>query len=405
MFLKRKSLEKAAEILKETQILYINGIRQCGKSTLAMQLASQFGLEYLSFDSPSILAAAQHDPQAFIENIKSNIVIDEVQMAPEIFRNLKIFVDEQRRKNADQQLKILLTGSANILLLPKLADSLVGRMQIMTLYPFGYSEFSNSTFLNDAFSGNFRLQNHNRRDIIPMIRKATFPELSINLKANASRWFDAYLTTLLTRDIREITNIARTSDMYTMLKILAARTGSLINESSLARDCNMNLMTFRRYRNILENMFVIQRAFPWFRNIGKRFVKSTKNYFTDTYMLCNILGVDLLTIQQKDPILFGQILENFVFTELIKNMDEQMRLFHFHTSDNKEVDFVLEKNNGDLVGIEVKSKSSVSEKDFEGIRELKNSAGSSFKCGIVLYLGNSTIPFAQDMFAVSMQML
>ena len=326
-------------------------------------------------------------------------------MAPEIFRNLKIFVDEQRCKKADQQLKILLTGgAANILALPKLADSLVGRMQIMTLYPFSHSEFSNSTFFNDAFSRNFKLQNHDKTDIIFMIRKANFPELSLNSDANTSRWFDAYLTTLLTRDIREITNIARTSDMYTMLKILAARTGSLINESSLARDCNMNLMTFRRYKNILENMFVIQRVFPWFRIIKKRFVKSAKNYFTDTYMLCNILGVDLLTIQQKDPSLFGHILENFVFTELIKNMDEQMRIFHFHTSDNKEVDFVLEKNNGDLIGIEVKSKN-VSEKDFEGKKELKNAAGSSFKCGIVLHLGNSTIPFAQDMFAIPMQVL
>ena len=405
MLLKRKALKKATEILKETQILYINGIRQCGKSTLAMQLASQIGFTYSSFDSPSILSAAKHDPQGFIENIQSSIVIDEVQMVPEIFRPLKMFIDEQRRKNTNQQLKILLIGSANILALPKLADSLVGRMQIMTLYPFSYSEFSNSTFLNDAFSGNFRFKNHPRTNITSMIRKATFPELSLKLDANTSRWFDTYLTTLLTRDIRDITNIARTSDMYTMLKILATRTGSLINEASLARDCNMNLMTFRRYRNILENIFVIQRAFPWFRNIGKRFVKSTKNYFTDTCMLCNLLGVDLSTIKEKDPSLFGHILENFVFTELIKNMDEQMHLFHFHTITNKEVDFVLEKNNGDLIGIEVKSKSNVSEKDFEGIKELKNIAGSSFKCGIILYLGNSTIPFAQDMFAVPITIL
>ena len=403
MFVERNSMKTALNVLKDTSILYLNGIRQCGKSTLAMQLASQLKFEYMTFDSPAILSAAQNDPQGFVENIKNNVVLDEVQMVPEIFRNLKIFADNQRRKA--NSLKILLTGSANILALPKLADSLVGRMHILTLYPFSWSEFSNSKFIQRAFACDFSLQNCENIDPITMIQKASFPELSLNPHINTSRWFDSYLTTLITRDIRDISNIAKTSEMYTLLRILASRTGSLINESSLARDCNINLMTFRRYRNILENMFVIQRVFPWFRNIGKRFVKSTKNYFTDTLMLCNILGIDLSAIKQKDPLLFGHIFENFVFSELVKNLDDQMRLFHFRTSDNKEVDFVIEKNNGDLVGIEVKSKITVSAKDFTGLTELKKLVSSSFKCGIVLYSGNSVIPFAKDMFAVPIQLI
>ena len=310
MFVERNSMKTALNVLKDTSILYLNGIRQCGKSTLAMQLASQLKFEYMTFDSPAILSAAQNDPQGFVENIKNNVVLDEVQMVPEIFRNLKIFADNQRRKA--NSLKILLTGSANILALPKLADSLVGRMHILTLYPFSWSEFSNSKFIQRAFACDFSLQNCENIDPITMIQKASFPELSLNPHINTSRWFDSYLTTLITRDIRDISNIAKTSEMYTLLRILASRTGSLINESSLARDCNINLMTFRRYRNILENMFVIQRVFPWFRNIGKRFVKSTKNYFTDTLMLCNILGIDLSAIKQKDH-LRGLMLIIFFF--------------------------------------------------------------------------------------------
>ncbi len=159
--------------------------------------------------------------------------------------------------------------------------------------------------------------------------------------------------------------------MYNMLRVLAGRVGSLIYESSLARDCNMNVMSFRRYRNILENMFVIQRVHPWFKNIGKRFVKSSKNYFIDTFMLCYILSQDLSSLKQNDPSSFGHIVENFVFTELLKNIDSSIKLYHFRTQDNKEVDFVLEKDNNSLIGIEVKSKTEVTDKDFEGLKVLK----------------------------------
>ena len=403
MYIERRIQNQITNIFKDTQVLYLNGIRQCGKSTLAMDFASREGFEYLSFDSPSLFSLAKHDPQGFISSIKSNVVLDEIQRVPEIFRCLKILVDDQRKLPIQQRIRILLTGSTNILLLPMLADSLVGRMQILSLYPFSISEFNHSNFIERIFKKDFPLKTHKKEfDIISTIHKASFPEISINSDIDTTRWFDSYLSTLLTRDIRDISNIARPYDMYTMLKIFAGRIGSLINESSLSRDCNLNLMTFRRYRNLLENMFVTQRVFPWFKNTGKRFTKSTKNYFTDTQMLFHVLGYTPVSLKEQAPTSFGHIVENFVFSELLKNKEDSIKLYHLRTQDNKEVDFILEKNNQDLVGIEVKSKSNITDKDFDGLKFLKQITGSSFKCGIVLYLGKITSSFSSDMYAVSM---
>ncbi|MDR0632313.1 MAG: ATP-binding protein [Holosporaceae bacterium] len=395
--IKRKDFSTILNMFGDANVVYINGPRQCGKSTLAMSIAEYLQMQYVTFDDYSVLAAAKHDPVSFVQNIKGDMTLDEIQLVPEIFRNLKIFVDEQRQKQG--KIKLLLTGSANITALPGLSDALVGRMQIRTLYPFSLTEFRDNDFIEQIFTRDFKEQN--RQYIISdLIKTATFPELSLAKKMNASNWFDSYITTLLSRDVRALTSIEKSTDMFLMLKILAARTGSLMNESSLARDCNMNLMTFRRYRSLLENMFVIQRVFPWFRNVGKRFVKTAKNYFLDTCMLSYLSGTNVNTAQEENPVLFGHILENFVYTELIKNVDKHTQLFHFRTTDGTEVDFVLEKNNGDIVGIEVKSSSMVSVTDFRGLKVLQIATGSSFKCGIVLYLGKHVIPFGMDLYAV-----
>jgi predicted AAA+ superfamily ATPase len=402
--IERKSAKTILNMLEDSHIVYINGARQCGKSTLAMMTAPQFHMEYLTFDDPSVYAAAKHDPASFVKNIKDNMVLDEIQTVPEIFRCLKIFVDEQRRQRGD--LKILLTGSANIMALPQLSDALVGRMQMLTLYPFSLAEFNEKNFITKLFKADFHLhEKFDDDDIIKKIKSSTFPEVSLSPDVDASGWFDAYVTTLLRRDIRELANIEKIADVQIILKILASRVGSLINESSLSRDCGVNSMTLRRYRILLENMFVIIRLFPWFKNIGKRLVKSTKNYFIDTLLMCNLLGIDIESVRERNPTLFGHILENFVFTELLKNSDSQTKLFHFRTVDNKEADFVLERSNGDLAGVEVKSAGTISANDFGGLKVLQELTGESFKCGVVLYLGQNVIPFGDKMFAVPMASL
>lgn len=402
--LKRQIKQIILTAFKETQVVYINGARQSGKSTLALQIAKDLNMEYVTFDDITMYAAAKNDPEAFIKNIKTSIVLDEVQMVPEIFRCLKQYIDESRiikRTN-----KILLTGSANILALPELSDALVGRMRIMTLHPFSISEYQQTqpTLVGKLFNNDFRLQKNaaSNTTIIEAIKLATFPELALSATLNKEQWFESYLMTLLRRDIKNLANIEKIADLPTMLKIMATRVGSLSNEASLARDCNCNVMTFRRYKALLENMFIVFRTAPWFRNLGKRLVKTNKNYFHDTNMLCYLLGIDLDNIIQKNPIIFGHILENFVVTELTKNLANMngISLFHFRTQDNYEVDFILEKNNGDLVGIEVKSSSFVTINDFKGLKKLQELTPTSFKCGIVLYTGSDIIPFADNMFAV-----
>jgi predicted AAA+ superfamily ATPase len=402
--IERNLMPTLLKMLEDSRIVYMNGARQCGKSALATAAAERLNMRYLTFDDPSVYSAAKHDPVAFVNNIKDDVVLDEIQTVPEIFRSLKIFVDEQRRQNG--KLKILLTGSANIAALPQLSDALVGRMQILTLYPFSLAEFNDKNFIDRLFAADFGLyEEFGENDVVKKIKTATFPEVSLFPTIDAGRWFDSYITTLLRRDIKDFANVERAADIPIMLKILASRVGGLLNESAASRDCNLNLMTFRRYRVILENMFILVRLFPWFRNLGKRFVKSTKNYFIDSYMTCRLLGVKLETVQENDPVLFGHILENFVFTELLKNLKEQMKLFHFRTLDNEEVDFVLEDGGGDLVGIEVKSSKTISASDFRGLKVLEKFAGKSFKCGAALYLGRQVIPFGEKMFAVPISAL
>jgi predicted AAA+ superfamily ATPase len=397
--IRRKSTGDILKMLSDSPVAYINGARQCGKSSLAIDIASRLGMKYVTFDDPSAYAAAKRDPASFVGGIKDSVVLDEIQMVPEIFRSLKIFVDEQRRQNG--KLKILLTGSANIMALPNLSDALVGRMRTLTLHPFSLSEFCEKNFQKKLFAADFSLgEEFGDDDIVKKIKSATFPEVSLSPTIDARGWFDSYLTTLLRRDIKDFANFEKTADIPIMLKILAGRVGGLINESALSRDCNINLMTFRRYRAVLENMFIVTRLFPWFRNIGKRFVKSSKNYFIDAYMACNILGIDIDSVQANDPNLFGHILENFVFTEILKNLEDGTKLFHFRTLDNKEVDFVLEKRDGSVAGIEVKSSGTISAKDFAGLETLRELAGQSFKCGVAIYLGKQTVPFADKMFAL-----
>ena len=324
---------------------------------------------------------------------------------PEIFRALKIAVDELRQ-TTEHKLKgqFLLTGSANIMALPKLSDPLVGRISVLTLYPLSGAEVThgNGDFIGKLFAGNFT-PDQGKTSLIDVIQTATYPDVSGAKQDDRATWFEGYLTTILQRDVRALAEIAKLSALPNLLRILANRAGALINDAEIARDAGLNHITTRNYKTLLKMLFLTFELEPWHRNIGKRLVKSPKGYMTDTLLLCHLLQYNLTDLKNNRPELFGHVLENFVATELLKlvaNYRQKLAFLHFRTSDNKEVDFVLEKTNGQLAGIEVKKRDRVDQNDFKGLAELKRLTGEDFVCGIVLYQGKDVVPFGNNLWAV-----
>lgn len=402
---------KLLKVLEVSPVVFLNGPRQAGKSTLVQAIAKkEYPAEYVTFDSTIQMAAAANGPTSYLKERKGALIIDEVQLVPEIFRALKVVVDELRQEYGSKlKGRFLLTGSANIMALPKLSDPLVGRMNVLTLYPLSSSESlgGNGDFITRLFNKDFEA-NTRKHKLLDVIRAATYPEVSGVDVHERTTWFDGYLTTILQRDVRALAEIEKLSSLPNLLRILANRAGSLVNDADIARDAGLNAVTSRNYKTLLKMLFLTFELAPWYRNIGKRLVKSPKGYMTDTLLLCHLLQYDLSDLEKNRPELFGHVLENFVATELLKLMtfrDDKMDLFHFRTSDNKEIDFVLEKPNGHLAAVEVKKSDSVSKSDFKGLEELQSITGDDFICGIVLYRGRDVVPFGQNLWAVPMHNL
>lgn len=407
----RKLSEKILLALKNNPIVFINGPRQAGKSTLVRTLArTSYPAGYVSFDNAIQMAAVCASPERFLNQYKRPLILDEVQMVPDLFRVLKLIVDEWRFENKEQSKgRFLLTSSTNHMMLPQLSDALVGRMSIKMLYPFAACEVlgGRGNFLNRLFAADFMAIKHGT-SLHKVISLATFPEVSGKESLEQGKWFDNYLTTLLQRDVRMIAELAKFRFLPMLLQALAARAGKLINDAEIARDIGLNSVTSKSYRSILQAMFLNFDVHSWYRNIGKRLVKSPKGYLIDTMLLCHLLGWGLDDLQIRQPNLYGHAVENFVATELLKLLsfsDIRAKLLHFCTSDNKEVDFVLERFDGSLAGIEVKTSSRIDIHDFKGIQVLQKIAKDNFVCGVVLYIGKDCVAFGDKLFAVPLAAL
>ena len=241
-----------------------------------------------------------------------------------------------------------------------------------------------------------------------IIKQATFPEISGTNHDKYASWFEGYITTILQRDVRTLAEIQKLTILPNLLRILATRAGGLINDAEIARDAGLVHVTSRNYRTLLQMLFLTIEVAPWFRNIGKRLAKAPKGYIVDTLLLCHLLDYHLDDLEMKRPELFDHVLENFVATELLKQISSQpqaMKLFHFRTSDNKEVDFVVERNNRQTVGIEVKNRDRVNQNDFKGLETFRALTGDDFQCGIVLYRGRDCVPFGENLWAVPIHFL
>jgi len=395
------------EALADTPVLLVHGPRQCGKTTLARMVGEANGYSYFSFDDDVTLAAAQADPVGFIGDLPERTILDEVQRVPALFTTIKASVDRNRTPG-----RFILTGSANVLLVPKLADSLAGRMEILRLHPLAQAEFTDSSagFFDTLLAGNFKTGTHNRlgAELSERIVAGGYPAaLARASSRRRALWYRDYMATMVQRDVRDLTRISTLNALPRLLMLAAGQTAHLLNVTDLASPFQLSRTTIRDYVTLLSHVFLLEELPSWHNNRLRRLVKSPKLHLCDTGLACALLGVDTKALL-ADRQLLGQLLETFVFQELRRQaswQEEPVSFYHFRNKDGVEVDIVLEVAGRQVAGIEIKASATVTSADFRGLRKLKEAAGAQFTTGVVLYDGEATFPFGDRLFAVPIRSL
>ena len=391
--------------LSDTPVVLLQGPRQCGKTTLARQVAEPLGFGYLSLDDDNLVRAAKADPLGFVMDLPPKVILDEVQRVPELFTSIKLVVDRNRQPG-----RFLLTGSADVLLLPKLSESLAGRLEVLRLHPLSQVEMhrGQTQFLEQLFTADFKFATTARLgpDLAALMVSGGFPAALARLGSRRRTWYQAYMQTLIQRDVRDLARIAALDIMPRLLQLAARQTAHLFNVSELASPFGVSRPTIRDYLTLLERVFLVDLLPPWHVRDINTLVKTPKLHLGDTGLVAALLKVDAASLYANRD-LFGQLLETFVFQELRRQssaLHDSIGFFHFRHRDNHEVDIVLEQDTH-LAGVEVKASATVREDDFRGLRKLQEIAGDRFACGVVLYDGEVSLRFGPKLFAMPMATL
>lgn len=391
--------------LADTPVVLVVGPRQSGKTTLVRELIAP-DWPYVTLDDPTALEGALGDPTAFVRGF-DQAIIDEVQRGPELLRAIKVAVDRDRRPG-----RFLLTGSANVLDLPQVSESLAGRMAVVELLPLSRAEVHGvrPRFLEAALEGSVARPADLvlADDLVEAVLTGGFPEMHRRPDPTRRRaWALDYLNALLRRDVPDVAGIANPDAMRTLFQAVARQSGQLTNFSQLAGRVGIDDKTARRYVAVLERLYLVRRLQPWFRNPLKRLVKTPKVHFLDSGLLGGTLGVTAERIRVERA-LFGPLLESYVHAELLRQagwMPGGGALHHFRDKDLNEVDLVFVAPDGGAVAIEVTATATVRSEDFAGIRKLAHALGRDFRLGLVLHDSDQTIPFGSALYAAPLSTL
>lgn len=403
----RLLVARVVAALADTPVVLIHGARQSGKTTLARMVGEPRGFSYVSFDDDAVLRAALQDPAGFVADLPERAILDEVQRVPALFTSLKAAVDHHRIPG-----RFILTGSANVLLVPALADSLAGRMGILRLHPFSQCELSGREpkFLDALFAGQFRTRVVERlgSELAERIVAGGYPAaLARSEPARRSAWYRDYVDAEVQRDVRDLSRIRSLDSLPRLLAVAASNTARLLNITEMAGPFQLDRKTIHDHTALLEGVFLLQRLQPWHTNRLSRLVKTPKLHMGDTGVACALLGMQAGNLQ-RDRGLFGFVLETFVLQELQRQAsgrEEPLSFFHFRDRYGYEVDIVIERGAMAVAGVEVKAAASVTDSDFRGLRKLREAAGDRFVHGVVLYDGTATIPFGEGLHAVPIRAL
>ena len=398
------------EALSEARVVCLLGARQSGKTTLVRSVAeADYPARYVSLDDEGTLELARADPVGFVAGA-ARLAIDEVQRAPELLLAIKRVVDADNSRG-----QFLLTGSANIITHPRIADALPGRISYLRLWPFSERELAGlapGAFLKDAFSGRVRRASGaptGRAAYVERIVRGGFPE-AVNLGVSGRRrFFAGYTESILGREVDDLSSVRDAEIAGDVLRLAAARSAALTNLSSIGRELGIDHKTVANHLRVLEQLFLLVRLPAWHSNLGHRVIRTSKLHLSDTGMLCSLIGADEKRLE-GDGGIAGSVFETFVVNEVLRQMSFSdlgplLRLHHFRDRRGHEVDLVIEHGNGDVVAIEVKASATARFRDIGGLRILRDSLGERFRLGLVLHLGPSSIPLGDRIEAVPLASL
>ena len=423
---------KLLRALESAPVVLVHGPRQCGKTTLTRMVcepddplvkklrASAVAYPktankytYLSFDNPETLTFALDDPLGFIDELPNYVILDEIQRVPKLIEVIKLQVDRFDRPG-----QFLLTGSANILQLPRVTESLAGRMQPVLLRSFAQAELvdpsrqapASAGFLSKLFGDGFQIRTTARLGtaLIDKIVAGGYPRaLATDDPEQSATWYRHYANALAHQDLLDVSRI-RAPDVFSRtFSAAATQTAGLFNVASLSASFELSRQTISSYVRWLERLFLIDRLPAWQNNRLKRLVKTPKLHVCDTGLAAAVLNVDQ-TALSRDRELRGQFVESFVYQELRKQaswLSMHLNFYHFRDKEHAEVDVVLENSSGQVAGIEVKAGATVHKKDFRGLRKLADAVGHRFVRGVVLYDGEQCLPAGKGLYAVPIRHL
>ena len=400
------------DALLDFPVVAILGARQVGKSTLAQDLSSdKWPARYLSFDDFALLEMARRDPDGFVDGLSLPVILDEVQRVPDLLQSIKRVVDKNRKPGS-----FLLTGSANLLTLRSVSESLAGRVALFELHPFSWPELngfpSTPKVLDDLFEcrtakefiGSLptRAEPISRTDFAGRILAGGFPSPALMKKpASRTRWFNSYRQTYLERDLREVTNVIRLGDFHRLLVLAASNTGRLLNTAGISRDLGIPLSTVRRHLSVLETTYQVSMVMPYFVNIGKRLVKTPKLFFNDTGLASNLnMADDWETLEHQGRA--GAMVETWAASELRKLAGlagKQVEIYFWRTHAGREVDFLIARG-GYLAAIEVKWSQKISNSDLSALESCRQDLKGRLGLAVILYAGENALALNDHIAAV-----
>lgn len=385
------------EALKIAPAVLLSGARQVGKSTLSLSL----DYEYRVFDDLTQREAAVTDGLGYVTGLPKPVVLDEIQKVPSLLEGIKFDIDKNRENG-----RFLLTGSANILDMKTAKDTLAGRLVEISMWPFSQKELNHKpteNLVDNLFRQGIEGLTPAILDYTSLLRAILlggYPEIhKIDSQLGRRLWFNSYISTYVERDIRDVGELRDINAFIRFFNIIAPRSCSLLNKTELSKEANLNEATTSNYLSMLEMIYQLTLLPPFSSNISKRFIKSPKLYMTDSGIYCHLLGIQDEQELQNSPHK-GNAFETFVFSELLKHLsyaNTQVRLYHYRTSDQKEIDFILDRGE-QLVAIEVKSALQVKKDAFKHIIELQEKSKQNV-LGIVLYAGEHVLSFSEGGYA------
>lgn len=398
-YLPRKMQEALEVALKDTPVVCVLGARQVGKSTLVRRLAPERA--FISLDEEPFARTAKADPEGFVNGLPEFVTLDELQRVPELMPAIKLAVDRDRRPG-----RFVLTGSANLLLLPTLTESLAGRMEILRLHPFTEAEKDGQegAFLRGLLAGKLRPEikssdPYSGQALVKRLLAGGYPEAFQRTPDRARVWHRQYLEAIMERDVRDVAQIRDVEGLARTLELLAQQGASLLNVSELGKALALARATVDHYLAVLQRLFLVRLLPAWHRNHAKRLVKAPKVHLTDSG-----LAATLMDLHEEDwntnRARYGHLLESFVIQQLRAQAawtDPALKLFHYRDKDQVEVDCVMTRGSR-VWGVEVKASQSVGERDVKGLVRLADQAGQGFERGIILYGGSSIIRLGDDRF-------